>query len=143
MLLTLGIGSAVSMVNSIVTIVCDEYPKINKMWVTAGLCGGAFLFGLMYCTPVSPQHYTNQTIISRCHVHHAMSNLKKKSKNLLSNPKLTNAPRCSRLLCSNHIILISRADSTCLRGLTTTGAVSSCSSWSSSKALALHGLMVS
>ncbi len=52
MLLTLGIGSAVSLTGGIITIVCDAFPKNRRWVVTAVVCLCGFLFGLVYTTPV-------------------------------------------------------------------------------------------
>lgn len=51
MLFVLGIGSAVALHNTIITIFCDKFPNI-KYWKAAGvasICG--FLCGLIYVTP--------------------------------------------------------------------------------------------
>lgn len=52
MLSVLGVGSVVALQSSIVTIICDQFPKL-KFWMVAlitSICG--FLLGLVYVTPV-------------------------------------------------------------------------------------------
>lgn len=56
MLLTLGIGTAIAIVNGIVTVVCDEFTNFKRFWVTSAVCVCGFLVGLIYVTPVSNNH---------------------------------------------------------------------------------------
>ena len=51
MLLTLGIGSAVSLVGCIVTIICDQFPKFKRWAVVLLVCSFGFICGLVYITP--------------------------------------------------------------------------------------------
>ena len=55
MVFTVGLGSANSLVNTILTVICDEFPKLEKQrWmVVSAICVGGFLLGLIYVTPVS------------------------------------------------------------------------------------------
>jgi solute carrier family 6 amino acid transporter-like protein 5/7/9/14 len=52
MLLTLGIGTATAMANGAVTVVCDQFPSLNRLFVTSIVCSGMFSLGLIYVTPV-------------------------------------------------------------------------------------------
>ncbi len=52
MLFTLGIGSAVSLIGGVVTIICDAFPTWKRWLVTAVVCFASFLAGLVYVTPV-------------------------------------------------------------------------------------------
>lgn len=52
MLLTLGIGSAVSLTGCVVTIICDDFPHW-KRWAVVSIVGViGFFCGLVYITPV-------------------------------------------------------------------------------------------
>ncbi|CAG0893148.1 unnamed protein product [Cyprideis torosa] len=51
MMLTLGMGSAVSICNNVVSIICDQFPSIRRLWITIGTCVFGFLAGIIYCTP--------------------------------------------------------------------------------------------
>ncbi|CAG7629239.1 unnamed protein product [Allacma fusca] len=51
MLLTLGVGSAVSLTQSIIAMICDQFPKLVRWQVTTGVCLSGFLIGLIYVTP--------------------------------------------------------------------------------------------
>lgn len=51
MLFALGVGSAVSWQMAVITVICDQFPKLPKFWVTALSCGACFLVGLIYVTP--------------------------------------------------------------------------------------------
>lgn len=55
MLFTLGIGSATADAGAVITIFCDQFPKVARWKVTIVLCAGSFLFGLIYVTPVCAQ----------------------------------------------------------------------------------------
>lgn len=52
MLLTLGVGSAVSLTGCVVTIICDDFPHWKRWLVVTGICLIGFLSGLVYVTPV-------------------------------------------------------------------------------------------
>jgi solute carrier family 6 amino acid transporter-like protein 5/7/9/14 len=52
MLLTLGIGSAVSLTGCVVTIICDDFPHWKRWLVVTGICLIGFISGLVYVTPV-------------------------------------------------------------------------------------------
>lgn len=54
MLLTLGVGSAAALTSNVITIVCDQFPKWKKVYVTLAVCISGFLIGLVYVTPVRP-----------------------------------------------------------------------------------------
>nr|CAD7595484.1 unnamed protein product [Timema genevievae] len=51
MLFTLGVGSAVALVSSIITIICDQFPHLKHWIVTSVVCCICFLIGLIYATP--------------------------------------------------------------------------------------------
>nr|CAD7455001.1 unnamed protein product [Timema tahoe] len=51
MLFTLGVGSAVALVSSIITIICDQFPHFKHWIVTSVVCCICFLIGLIYVTP--------------------------------------------------------------------------------------------
>jgi solute carrier family 6 amino acid transporter-like protein 5/7/9/14 len=52
MLLTLGIGSAVSLTGCVITIICDDFPHW-KRWIVVTVVGViGFFSGLVYVTPV-------------------------------------------------------------------------------------------
>ncbi len=52
MLFSLGVGSAVSWQLAVITVICDQFPNLKKIHVTMATCGGCFLLGLIYVTPV-------------------------------------------------------------------------------------------
>ncbi|XP_069947667.1 sodium-dependent nutrient amino acid transporter 1 isoform X3 [Cherax quadricarinatus] len=51
MLFTLGVGSAAGLTGNIITIICDQFPAIPKIYVTIVICISGFLLGLIYVTP--------------------------------------------------------------------------------------------
>lgn len=51
MLLTLGIGSAVSLTGCVVTILCDDFPHWKRWLVVTVICLIGFVSGLVYITP--------------------------------------------------------------------------------------------
>jgi solute carrier family 6 amino acid transporter-like protein 5/7/9/14 len=51
MLFSLGVGSAVSWQMGIITVICDQFPKLSKLLVTSVSCIICFLVGLIYVTP--------------------------------------------------------------------------------------------
>ncbi|XP_069682879.1 sodium-dependent nutrient amino acid transporter 1-like [Periplaneta americana] len=51
MLYTLGIGSAVGLVGTVITLICDQFPKLKYWVVTLVVCTVGFLVGLVYVTP--------------------------------------------------------------------------------------------
>lgn len=53
MLLTLGVGSAVSLTGCVVTIICDDFPHWKRWIVVSVVSLVGFLTGLVYVTPVS------------------------------------------------------------------------------------------
>lgn len=53
MLYVLGIGSAIALVGSINTIICDQFPSWKYWHVTIGTAAFGFFVGTLYCTPVS------------------------------------------------------------------------------------------
>ncbi|CAG2066133.1 unnamed protein product, partial [Timema podura] len=59
MLFTLGVGSAVALVSSIITIICDQFPHLKHWIVTSVVCCICFLIGLIYATPVSTASHNN------------------------------------------------------------------------------------
>jgi solute carrier family 6 amino acid transporter-like protein 5/7/9/14 len=57
MLLTLGIGSAVSLTGCVVTIICDDFPHWKRWLVVTGICLIGFISGLVYVTPVRSHRF--------------------------------------------------------------------------------------
>lgn len=57
MLFTLGVGSAAGLTGNIITVICDQFPKIKKVYITLGICVSGFLLGLVYVTPVRDSAY--------------------------------------------------------------------------------------
>ncbi|XP_063223427.1 sodium-dependent nutrient amino acid transporter 1-like isoform X2 [Bacillus rossius redtenbacheri] len=51
MLFVLGVGSAVALASSVITIVCDQFPHFRYWLVVCSVCTGGFLIGLVYVTP--------------------------------------------------------------------------------------------
>ncbi|CAL8120169.1 unnamed protein product [Orchesella dallaii] len=51
MLFSLGVGSAVSWQMAVITVICDQFPKFSKFYVTAISCFLGFALGLVYVTP--------------------------------------------------------------------------------------------
>lgn len=52
MLLTLGIGSAVSLTGCVITIICDDFPHWKRWIVVTVVSVIGFFSGLVYVTPV-------------------------------------------------------------------------------------------
>lgn len=53
MLFTLGIGSATSLIGCVITVICDDFPHIQRWKITIAVCTVTFFVGLVYVTPVS------------------------------------------------------------------------------------------
>ncbi|OXA50584.1 Sodium-dependent nutrient amino acid transporter 1 [Folsomia candida] len=51
MLFTLGVGSATSLTNAIITVIHDQFSSIEKKWITTVVCIVGFFSGLIYVTP--------------------------------------------------------------------------------------------
>lgn len=51
MLMVLAIGSGISLVNGLITLIHDEFKSIKKVWITLVVCFLGFLSGLVYLTP--------------------------------------------------------------------------------------------
>ncbi|KAK7078485.1 hypothetical protein SK128_001588, partial [Halocaridina rubra] len=51
MMFTLGVGSASALTNNIITVFCDQFPKIKKLYFTIAICISGFFIGLVYVTP--------------------------------------------------------------------------------------------
>jgi solute carrier family 6 amino acid transporter-like protein 5/7/9/14 len=51
MLFTLGVGSAASLTNAIITVIQDQMPHIQKKWIATTVCTIGFLSGIIYVTP--------------------------------------------------------------------------------------------
>jgi len=51
MLITLGFGSATGLISNIITVVCDGFPSLPRLLVTAIITSLGFLSGLLYVTP--------------------------------------------------------------------------------------------
>lgn len=56
MLLTLGVGSSVSQIGTVVTIICDQFPRFKRWAVVSIVCSVGFVCGLVYVTPVLTKH---------------------------------------------------------------------------------------
>lgn len=52
MLITLAIGSAAGLAGCVITILCDDFPKIKRWVITAVVSVASFFVGLIYVTPV-------------------------------------------------------------------------------------------
>jgi hypothetical protein len=53
MLYVLGVGTAVALLASVITIIRDSFPSLNYLMVAAVCCVLGFIGGLVYVTPVS------------------------------------------------------------------------------------------
>jgi solute carrier family 6 amino acid transporter-like protein 5/7/9/14 len=53
MLYVLGVGSAVALMGSIITIIRDSFPNLKYLLVAVVACVLGFVGGLVYVTPVS------------------------------------------------------------------------------------------
>lgn len=53
MLFVLGIGTTVAFCNVIISIIKDQFPRLQQWKIAAGLSVFAFSLGVVYCTPVS------------------------------------------------------------------------------------------
>ena len=51
MLITLGLGSAIGLLSSVTTTICDSFPTIDKKTIIKICCGLGFAIGLFYVTP--------------------------------------------------------------------------------------------
>jgi len=51
MLFALGVGSAVSWQMAVVTVICDDFPKLKRFHVIVVSCVLCFFLGLIYVTP--------------------------------------------------------------------------------------------
>ncbi|CAG7732841.1 unnamed protein product [Allacma fusca] len=51
MLLTLGVGSGVSLSGTVIAVIHDNNPQWSRPWIVTGVCTGGFLLGIMYTTP--------------------------------------------------------------------------------------------
>lgn len=52
MLFVLGIGSLVALVNAVITVLWDQFPKIKYWQVALCVCILGYFTGLIYITPV-------------------------------------------------------------------------------------------
>ncbi len=52
MLVTLGIGSSVSLSGGVITTIHDSMPNVKRWVITSIVCLLGFLAGLVYITPV-------------------------------------------------------------------------------------------
>lgn len=62
MLFILGIGSEVGLTSSIISVIHDQFPKVNYWYIALGTCFCEFLIGLIYVTPV-----VNHDLLSICY----------------------------------------------------------------------------
>jgi len=53
MLYVLGVGTAVALLASVITIIRDDFPSLNYLVVAIVTCVLGFVGGLVYVTPVS------------------------------------------------------------------------------------------
>lgn len=53
MLFVLGIGSLVALVNAVITVLWDQFPKIKYWQVALSVCCLGYFTGLIYITPVN------------------------------------------------------------------------------------------
>jgi solute carrier family 6 amino acid transporter-like protein 5/7/9/14 len=53
MLFVLGVGSAVALISTVITIIRDDFPNFKYLGVTVVTCALGFVGGLVYVTPVS------------------------------------------------------------------------------------------
>ena len=51
MLITLGLGSATGLINTVITVISDEFPNISKDLITGIVCVVGLVSGLVYITP--------------------------------------------------------------------------------------------
>lgn len=51
MMFTLGVGSASALTGCVITVICDQFPKWKKAYVTLIVCIAGFGIGLVYVTP--------------------------------------------------------------------------------------------
>ena len=51
MLITLGLGSAIGLLGSVTTTICDSFPNVNKKTIIKVCCVLGFAIGLFYITP--------------------------------------------------------------------------------------------
>jgi len=51
MLITLGLGTASGLVNTVITVICDAFPTLSKSLVTGIVCTVGVLSGLVFITP--------------------------------------------------------------------------------------------
>jgi len=51
MLITLGLGSAIGLLSSVTTTICDSFPTVDKKTIIKICCGMGFAIGLFYVTP--------------------------------------------------------------------------------------------
>lgn len=71
MLFVLGVGSNVAMASCVMTVICDQFPKVRLWQAACGVACVGFLIGLIYMTPVSRNpllfclHYDNFILILR------------------------------------------------------------------------------
>lgn len=63
MLFVLGIGSLVALVNAVVTILWDDFPRFKYWQVVIFVCIGGYFSGLIYITPVRKMN-ENPLVIS-------------------------------------------------------------------------------
>lgn len=57
MLFVLGVGSNVAMASCVMTVICDQFPKVRLWQAACGVASVGFLIGLIYMTPVSADPY--------------------------------------------------------------------------------------
>lgn len=62
MLYVLGIGSAIALAGSLITIIRDQFPNLKHIYVVLGTVTFGFCAGIIYCTPVSQNKITEKGI---------------------------------------------------------------------------------
>jgi solute carrier family 6 amino acid transporter-like protein 5/7/9/14 len=53
MLLVLGVGTAVALLSAVITVIRDDFPRLNYLMVSVVVTVLGFVGGLLYVTPVS------------------------------------------------------------------------------------------
>jgi len=69
MMLTLGVGSATSLVGCVITIICDDFPHFKRWIVTIVISIIGFFCGLVYITPVIFEILCFHFVVLRHYVH--------------------------------------------------------------------------
>lgn len=68
MLYVLGIGSAIALAGSLITIIRDQFPNLKHIYVVLGTVTFGFCAGIIYCTPVSQSKIIEKEINTMKHL---------------------------------------------------------------------------